>query len=254
MKKRKLIKNKMGEIAVMSLSLISILLVWELFVKFSDISSIVLVAPSEIFPIVKENYRILWKELNYTAYEILVGWLWGNSIALIVAVLIFSFKRVSETVINLGILVNAVPLIALAAILGGFIGTNQNAKTVIVAILCFFPMLIVATTAFSRANGDYLKLFKTYNANRIGTFSKLILPASLPAIFTVLRLNVVNAITTAIVSEFFGAHGGIGQFILARKGFYDLPMVWAAIFLIIIAGSGFYFTIGLIRKLFITWD
>jgi len=94
-------------------------------------------------------------------------------------------------------------------------------------------------------------LFKTYNSSPLQRFIKLIVPHSLPAIFTALRTNVVLAMTTAIVSEFFGAHGGIGQFILSRKGFYDLPMVWAAIFFTVLGGTLFYGFIGLIQKKFI---
>lgn len=237
----------------MSFSVGIFFIFWELFVKYSDISSIVLVAPSEILPVLTDNYETLTKELKYTSEEVLYGWFWGNLIALVTSIIIFSYKKISDSVISLGVIVNAVPLIALAAILGGFIGTDQNAKTVIVAILCFFPMLIVATTAFKKVNGDYKRLFDTYYSSRKVTFIKLIFPASLPAIFTVLKLNVINAITTAIVSEFFGAHGGIGQFILARKGFYDLPMVWAGIFFIVISGSMFYFGIDLAKKLIIKW-
>lgn len=250
--KKKSIK-KITDLIIMSFSLGMFFIIWELFVKYSDISSIVLVAPSEILPVITDNYETLLKELKYTSEEVLFGWFWGNLIALTASIIIFSFKKVSDSVISLGVIVNAVPLIALAAILGGFIGTDQNAKTVIVAILCFFPMLIVATTAFKRVNGDYRRLFDSYNSSKKVTFIKLIFPASLPAVFTVLKLNVVNAITTAIVSEFFGAHGGIGQFILARKGFYDLPMVWAGIFFIVISGCLFYFSIDFAKKLFIKW-
>ena len=246
--------KRFKDLVVMALSLGVFFVIWELFVKYSDISAIVLVAPSEILPVITNNYDTLLKELKYTSEEVLYGWFWGNLLALLTSIVIFSYKKISDSVISLGVIVNAVPLIALAAILGGFIGTDQNAKTIIVSILCFFPMLIVATTAFKRVNGDYKRLFDSYNSSKPTTFIKLIFPASLPAIFTVLKLNVVNAITTAIVSEFFGAHGGIGQFILARKGFYDLPMVWAGIFFIVISGSLFYFTIEIAKRLFIKWN
>jgi NitT/TauT family transport system permease protein len=151
-------------------------------------------------------------------------------------------------VIGLGVLINAIPLIALVAILGGFIGTGQNAKAVIVGIVCFFPMLITSINTFMMVNGDFRKLFKIYNCNKAQTFFKLILPSSVPTILTVLKINVITAMTTAIVSEFFGAHGGIGQLIIARKGFYDLPMVWAAIFYIIIAGLIFYALAEILKR------
>lgn len=247
-------KEKGKHIGLMLFSIISVLLIWEVFVSKSDISPIVLVGPSAIFPVILQNSDILQRELLYTMNEVFFGWLIGNLFAILLSTLIFSFRYLSKLVISIGVLINAVPLIALAAILGGFIGTDQFAKTVIVAILCFFPMLIVTTSAFSSVNGDYRSLFNTYNSSQFKTFIKLVLPHSLPAIFTTLKINVINAMSTAIVSEFFGAHGGIGQFILSRKGFYDLPMVWAAIFFIIIAGSAFYFAVGILKSFFINWD
>lgn len=247
-------KEKGKSIGLMLLSITFVLIIWQTFVSKSDISPIVLVGPSAIFPVISHNSDILLKELFYTLNEVFFGWLVGNICAILISTLIFSFRYLSKLVISIGVLINAIPLIALAAILGGFIGTDQLAKTFIVAIVCFFPMLIVSTSVFSSVNGDYRSLFNTYNSSPFETFIKLTLPHSLPAIFTTLKINVINAMSTAIVSEFFGAHGGIGQFILARKGFYDLPMVWAAIFFIIIAGSAFYFAVSVLKSIFINWD
>lgn len=239
--------------ALICLSVLSCLVAWELFVKYRDISSIVLVPPSLILPAIRDNIHLLLKELTFTLEEAVYGWFIGNLMGILLAIGVYSIRHLSRLVIDLGVIINAIPLIALAAIIGGFIGTDQNAKVLIVAVLCFFPMLLVSTSTFASVNGDYRRLFSTYNAGRTNNFFKLIFPSSLPAILTVLKINVINAMSTAIVSEFFGAHGGIGQFILARKGFYDLPLVWAAIFLIIIVGSLFYCLISCFRKTLIKW-
>jgi len=252
--KKKLYKGKIKDIAIMSGSLLFFIGFWEVAVEVSKVSPIVLIKPSAIYPVILDNFDILLAELIYTLKEALLGWLIGNFIGLFISLITLLSKKIAEAIISLGVLISSIPLIALAAILGGFIGTGPEAKTVIVSILCFFPMLIVATGAFLKLNGDYKKLFEVYNSSGLQTFIKLILPSSLPAILNALQLNVVTALTTAIVSEFFGSHGGIGQFILARKGFYDLPMVWAAIFFVIISGCFFYFLTGFVKRLVINWS
>ena len=252
-KKVKFSKNLINLVITVS-SLLIFLLSWELIVVVFKISPIVLAKPSEIIPVIFNNAQVLLDELGFTFTDVFFGWLIGNVIALITSTLIFSSVKLSKAITSLSVVINAVPLIALSAILGGFIGTDQNAKIVIVAILCYFAMLIVSLNAFTTINEDYTNLFKTYNSNWLQKFIKLIVPNSLPMIFTVLKLNVVTALTTAIVSEFFGAHGGIGQFILTRKGFYDLPMVWAAIFFVVLSGLTFYLIIGLIQKKFVYWS
>jgi len=243
--------KKIGNIILVCASVFVCLLCWELIVTIFKISPIVLVRPTEIFPVIINNIPLLLSELGFTLVEAFFGWLIGSSIALLTASIIFSFRKVTKIITSASIVINAVPLIALSAILGGFIGTNQNSKTVIVALLCYFPILIVSLTAFTSVDENYLTLFKTYNSSPWQRFFKLIMPYSLPVIFSSIKVNVVLAMTTAIVSEFFGAHGGIGQFILARKGFYDLPMVWAAIFFTVLGGTAFYGIVGLIQKKFI---
>ncbi|MBD3279993.1 ABC transporter permease subunit [Candidatus Dojkabacteria bacterium] len=247
-------KQKTGRAVLTSyLSFSLIILSWELIVYLTDASKIVIVKPSEIYPVIFENSDILLEELLFTFEEVVFGWFFGNLIAFVTATLIYRSKELSSILVSISVTINAIPLIALAAILGGMIGTDQTGKTVIVALLCFFPMFISALKGFTSIDRQELNLMRTYAANDIQKYLKLILPSSLPYIANTLKINVIVAIFAAVVSEFFGAHGGIGDLILAEKGLYDLPMVWAAIFYIIIAGSLFYFSIDILNKLIVPW-
>ncbi len=247
-------KNKLLKTAIVTyISLTLLLIIWELTVYFTKVSSIIIVKPSEIYPVIFENSPIFIKEVIFTFTEAFGGWFLGSMVGFCVAALIYSFKSFSKLTVALAVLLNAVPLVALSAITSGFMGTGQGSKIFIVAIICFFPMLITVLTAFQNVGKEHNNLFATFSTKPIQKFIKLTLPHSLPFIMVTLKVNSVLAISTAIVSEFFGAHGGIGQFILARKGFYDLPMVWGAIFYIVIVGAVFYLILSLIQKLFIKW-
>lgn len=235
------------------LSFSLILLTWEFLVFIFDISPLVLVKPSEIYPIMFEDSDIIMREIAYTGLEVLFGWFIGNVLGIIFAVILYRWKKSSNIFISLSVALNAIPLIALSAILGGMIGTSQLGKTVIVVLLCFFPMFITSLRSFTNVQRDQSSLFKTYAASEVEKFSKLIFPSSLPSIFSVLRINVATSIFAAVVGEFFGAHGGIGNLILTERGLYDLPMVWASIFYIIIFGTLFYLTIAVLNKLFVPW-
>ena len=230
-----------------------IILFWEAIVYFGEISPLVLVKPSEIYPVIFENADILISELIFTFTEVIVGWIFGNLSGIAFSIIIYNFKKFANILISISIIINAVPLIALAAILGGIFGTNQGGKTIIVALLVFFPMFIASLKAFSFPDMNFAQLFDMYGATRFEKFVKLIWPSSLPVIFNTLKIGVVIAIFAAIVGEFFGAHGGIGDLILAKKGLYNLPMVWAAIFYIIIAGSLLYFLVSTVQKFIIRW-
>lgn len=256
MKKNFRIKNnekilKSGVVTYISLSLCFVF--WELAVYLSDVSSIVIIKPSEIYPTLFENSAIFLVELGFTFKEVVVGWMIGNLAGLAVAIIIFGFKLVSKMIVGLAVMVNAVPLIALSAIISGFMGTGPASKIFIVAIVCFFPMLITALTSFAAIGRDFISLFDTFAAKPYTKFLLLILPSAMPQLMVSLKVSFIIAVSTAIVSEFFGAHGGIGQFILARKGFYDLPMVWGAIFYIILFSALGYFFLSVVQKKLFNW-
>jgi NitT/TauT family transport system permease protein len=235
------------------LSIGGFLIIWEIIVRIGDVSPLVLAKPSEIAPIITFKSDILLEALIFSLVEILAGWIIGNILAIILAIIIFNFKNIASFFVSFSVLINAIPIIALAAILGGIIGTDQFGKTIIVAILCFFPMFISTLSGFTTNNSDLDNLLNSFGSNKKQKFIKMILPGSLPFIFTTFKVNVITAIFAAIVSEFFGAHGGIGALILEKKGLYDLSMVWAAIFYIIISGSIFYFSISVFERIIIPW-
>jgi NitT/TauT family transport system permease protein len=152
------------------------------------------------------------------------------------------------------VLINSIPLIALTAILGGIMGTNRDLKIVIVSLIVFFPMFITTLSQLNSIEKNQKYLMYSYSANQNQILSKILLPKALPAIINSIKVSVTTAIFTAITAEFFGGYGGIGLFILSKKGLYNLKLVWASIFAIAIFGSLFYFTVEFLQKRIVTWQ
>jgi len=250
---KKSIRSTLLPFFVMGCVFFAIIAIWEIVVIFLHISPVTLVAPSEIYPLIIHKWPLFLKELLFTYYEIGWGWILGNGMGVICAICLYQFKNASKTLVSISVFINAVPLVALSAIIAGIIGTTPESKICIVALICFFPMFISALTGFTRLPTKQRDLFKTYSANRIQLFCHLVFPHGLPFIMTALKLSTLSAIFAAITSEFFGSHGGIGQLILANRGLYNLAMVWGAIFYLVVTGALFYFSIGYLQKRIVFW-
>lgn len=246
-------KQLIKDILCVYVSLTLLILIWEFSVYLFKISPVVLVRPSEIYPIIFERSDILMKALRFTFKEIFWGWTIGSLLGLIIAIVIYNFRLLRGFISSTAVLVNAMPIITLVAIIGNFFGTGQDSKIIITAFICFFPMFIGALSGLGSATDTQNDLLKTYSTNKFQKLLVLDLPTALPGIVKALEINVISAIFAAVVSEFFGAHGGIGAFILAHRGLYNLPLVWAAIFYLIIMGTLFYFVVSLLGKLIIPW-
>lgn len=226
---------------------------WELSIPVLHISPITLVPPSQIFPLLFMQKTAYLTALLYTFKEVWWGWAIGNFFGIMAAVALYRFRDLSRTLVSFSVVVNAVPLVALSAIIAGFMGTGPGSKIVVAALICFFPMFISALTGFTRIPENEAHLFDTYASSAVQKFFHLVLPSGAPAIMTALKLNVLNAMFAAITAEFFGAYGGIGQLILANRGLYNLGMVWGAIFYVVAAGTLFYFAVSIIQKRVVFW-
>jgi NitT/TauT family transport system permease protein len=250
---KQIIKNN-RKIPIPFITLFTIFVIWEISLTLFDISKTVLIKPSTIIHTLISNYDIILSELWYTITEIVPGWIIGSLLGFLLALLIYPKNDLSNSLVKLSVLVNSIPLIALTAILGGIIGTNRNLKIVIVALIVFFPMFITTLTQLNTINENQKYLMYSYSATKNEILFKLLLPKSLPAILNNIKVSFITAIFTAVTAEFFGGYGGIGIFILSKKGLFNLTLVWASIFSIALFGSIFYFTINLIQKKLTPWQ
>jgi len=245
-------KNK--HVLISFLTLILLLLLWELSVEVFDISKLVIIKPTTIFKRLLIDRDIILGELGYTATEVIPGWIIGNFIGFILAITIYRKESVSNTFVKLSVFVNAIPLIALTAIIGGIMGTGRDLKILIVSLLLFFPMFITTLTQLRDIDRGHRNLLYSYSATDTEILFKILLPKSLPVILNCVKVSVVTAIFTAVTAEFFGGYGGIGIFILSKKGLYNLELVWASIFAIAIFGSVFYFSVEFLQKRIVPWQ
>jgi NitT/TauT family transport system permease protein len=244
-------KNRNVLISISTLIILTLL--WELTLTLFNISKIVLIKPSAIIERLYQDRDIIFEELFYTITEIIPGWIIGNGLGFLLALLIYRKKNFSSYLIKSSVLINSIPLIALTAILGGIMGTDKDLKIVIVSILVFFPIFITTLCQLNTIDENHKDLMYSYSATDNEILFKILLPKSLPFILNCIKVSVVTAIFTAITAEFFGGYGGIGIFILSKKGLFNLELVWASIFAIAIFGSFFYFSVEFLQKKLTPW-
>ena len=114
-----------------------------------------------------------------------------------------------------------IPILAIApmviVVLGSLGFTGLVPKSLISMYLCFFPVTIGMVKGLTSPEPMQLDLMRTYNASTSQVLWKLRFPASVPFLFTSLKVAVAIALTGAIVGELpTGAVAGIGARLLQR--------------------------------------
>lgn len=175
-----------------------------------------------------------WVTLSSTA----VGFLFGSILGIVIAVGIVHVKVLERSLMPWIIASQMVPVLAIApmviVVLGALGITGLMPKALICAYLSFFPVTVGMVKGLRSPEIIYLDLMRTYNASQAQTFWKLRVPASVPFLFTSMKVAIAASLVGTIVGELpTGAVAGIGAKLLAGSYQSQTIEIWAAL----VAGS-----------------
>ena len=180
------------------------------------------------------------RSLIYHGWITLQSTLWGfalgTALGLAGAIAIVYSRVVDMSLMPWAIISQTVPIVALAPmiiVLSSQVGIDGRGvpKAIISAYLCYFPVLVGMVKGLRSPAAAQLDLLKTYNASGLQAFLKLRLPASMPYLFTSLKIGIAAALVGTIVGELpTGAISGLGARILIGDQFGTPLAIWATLF------------------------
>jgi NitT/TauT family transport system permease protein len=175
-----------------------------------------------------------WVTLSSTA----VGFLFGSILGIVIAVGIVHVRVLERSLMPWIIASQTVPILAIApmviVVLAAVDITGLIPKAMISTYLSFFPVTVGMVKGLRSPELIYLDLMRTYNASPAQTFWKLRVPASVPFLFTSMKVAIAASLVGAIVGELpTGAVAGIGAKLLAGSYYSQTIDIWAAL----VAGS-----------------
>jgi NitT/TauT family transport system permease protein len=138
-----------------------------------------------------------------------------------------------------------IPKLAIFPLLMIIFGIGEFSKIMAIAIGCFFLVLINSMAGVRNINKVYFEVAKNYGANKRQLFTRVILPASLPMVFTGIRLALGTSLIVVVGVEFVSANYGIGALIWNAWETFEIEKLYVGIFLC--AALGILFTVVLKR-------
>ena len=165
----------------------------------------------------------------------LLGFAIGTLFGIVLAVLIVHGRALRKSLLPWIIASQTVPILAIAPIVIVVLGSlglkGLVPKALISAYLCFFPVTIGMVKGLTSPETMQLDLMRTYSADRWQTFWKLRWPASVPFLFTSLKVAIAISLVGAIVAELpTGAQAGLGARLLTGSYYGQTVQIWAALF------------------------
>ncbi len=186
----------------------------------------------------------------YTWREAGIGFLLGALLGLVLATIFVHSRLMERAFVPYVIASQTIPIIALAPLIVFALGQGVLSVVIIATYLTFFPVTIAMNRGLRSFDPRSLELMRSYAASRPTIYWKLRLPASLPYLFTALKIAAGASIVGAIIGEDTGGiQAGLGRVITTFNQYYITgpEKLWAAILAAALLGIVFFGVIRLVE-------
>jgi NitT/TauT family transport system permease protein len=209
--------------------ILSLFVLWYSVIVIFHVRPFVMPSPVAVANAIWEHRALLWSNFIPTSQVAVIGFLLGNSAAVLLATIFIHSATLRKMYFPVAIIFNTIPIIALSPVLILLFGLTMTSKILISAIICFFPMLVNMIRGFESVSASELELMRVLSASRTEIFLRLRLPRSIPFLFSALRIACTTSVIGAVVSEWIGSDLGIGVLIIQSSFDYRTELLYAAI-------------------------
>ena len=226
---------------------------WELLIHLLDVPTYLLAPPSLIAETIGERAPELWSHSGVTLRETLVGFAFAVGAGLAFGLFLHFSTIARRALYPLLIASQSIPTVVLAPVFVLLLGFGMWPKVAIVALFCFFPVVVGTIDGLAGVDPEYIRMMLTLDASRFGIFRRVEFPSALPQIFTGTRVGATYAAIGAVFGEWAGSEAGLGWQMIQAKGRLDTALVFADIVFITAMALCLFGLVSLVERLTIPW-
>jgi ABC-type nitrate/sulfonate/bicarbonate transport system permease component len=209
------------------LGIVGLVLVWQVVASLLLDKSVGVPAPTEIVRQMRhDGFDFYWTNAMTTVGAATKGWLWGNALAIGLALVVLVLPFVERPVLQLGIVSYCLPIVAIGPVFA-IVFNGETPKVILAAMAVFYTTLIGAIFGLRTADTSSLDLVHAYGGGPVLKLVKVRLRASLPSLFSALRIAAPAAILGAIIGEYLGAERGLGVTMINSQQALEVSRTWA---------------------------
>ena len=231
----------------------ALLAIWQCATWLWQIEAYLLPSPTRILSAGLQARGLLSDHIQQTLRETLLGFSAAliGGLLLALAIDLSSFLR--RALYPLLVLTQTVPIMALAPLLVIWLGYTIWPKVIVVALVCFFPIVVTTADGLRSADPELLALLQSMGATRRQVFFKVRLPGAMPSVFSGIKIAITYSVIGAIIGEWVGASKGLGVFMLRASNSFRTDWVFAAIAVSSLLSILLFLAVTVIERLALPW-
>ncbi|MBI4247615.1 MAG: ABC transporter permease [Candidatus Rokubacteria bacterium] len=228
---------------------------WEAAVRSGLVNAMFVSAPTLI---ARAGWRLfasgeMWHHLAVSGTEFLTGYLGAIVVAIPLGLAIGWYRRLYYCLGPFIDALNAVPRVALLPLLVIWFGIGIWSKIVVVFLGAVIPLLINTFSGVKVTEARFLRVARSFGASELRVFWTIVLPGTLPFIFTGLKYAAGRALLGVVVGELYAATAGVGYLITVAGSSVQTDIVFAGILTFTATGVVTVAVLGRLERRFDAW-
>ena len=213
----------------------------------------VLPTPAETLDVLMASAAELAPYFWTSAYRVVVSLLIGTMLAVPIAH-VFTRSRVLDALFAPVLyLLYPIPKVVLLPILLVLLGLADAPKIVLIALTVFFQVLVAVRDSVKAVPETATLSIRSLGGSWFDEYIHVVVPATLPAVFTSLRIGVGTAIAVLFIAESMAGSTGLGYYIKQAWGRVDYTHMFAGIVAIALLGVVLYAIFDVVERLLTRW-
>jgi NitT/TauT family transport system permease protein len=219
-----------------------------------NISSLILPKPSQIATVLITKMPLLWPHTAQTLYTTLVGFGIGVAVGIVLGMLIGSSKLAYNVAYPLLVGFSSIPKVAVVPIFVVWFGAGTVPAILTSAVISIFPVVVNVATGLASTEPELEDVLKVLGASKRDLLWNVGLPRALPYLFASLKIAITLAFVGTVLSETVAANRGIGNVMMIASGNFDVPMVFAGLFILAGLGISLYAISSFVEQRMTGWS
>ncbi|MCK9920920.1 ABC transporter permease [Frankia sp. AgPm24] len=227
---------------------------WEFVTRVLRVEEYILPAPDQVASTLVRRWNDTLASATWvTAKELVAGFALSLAAGLGIGCALHFSAVARRALYPLLIGSQTIPIVVIAPILAIVFGYGITPKLILVALICFFPVVVGTLDGLASVDPRLVAMMRTLHGGRLAIFVRVEFPAALPSVFTGLRLAAAYAATGAVFGEYSGAADGLGH--VMRQGVPQLQsdLVFAAIVLLTAMSVALFALVCAAQRLLVPW-
>ncbi len=209
--------------------------------------------PIATVPVLVEQFGAIMPQFWLSLWRILLAMIIGTLLGAPIGLALGRSKRADAVLGPVLYILYPLPKIVLLPILFVLFGIGGEAKVILIAIAVFFQMMVTMRDAAHAIPTSAVESMRTLGANRCRVFVHLVVPATMPALFTALRITTGTAVAILFIAESMAGNTGLGYFIMHSWSLLEYTRMFAGIIAMALMGVLLYEAFDIAEKHFSKW-